>query len=191
MGKELVARAIHEESGRQGKPLVPIDCGAIPENLLESELFGHEKGAFTGADRRKEGLFVIAEGGTLFLDEIGNLPPGIQAKLLRVLQERKVLAVGSTTPRNLDVRFIAATNLPLETAVREGRFRQDLYYRLTEFAIVVPPLRERADDILLLAKRFREEASLELCRPVAAISEEAGRICAPTPGRGTSASCAT
>jgi DNA-binding NtrC family response regulator len=176
VGKELVARAIHEESGRQGKPLVPIDCGAIPENLLESELFGHEKGAFSGADRRKEGLFVIAEGGTLFLDEIGNLPPGIQAKLLRVLQERKVMAVGSTTPRKLDVRFIAATNVPLETAVREGRFRQDLYYRLTEFAIVVPPLRERADDILVLAKRFREEASLELCRPVAAISEEAGRM---------------
>jgi DNA-binding NtrC family response regulator len=176
VGKELVARAIHEESGRQGRPLVPIDCGAIPENLLESELFGHEKGAFSGADRRKEGLFVIAEGGTLFLDEIGNLPPGIQAKLLRVLQERKVLAVGSTTPRNLDVRFIAATNVPLETAVREGRFRQDLYYRLTEFTIVVPPLRERADDILLLAKRFREEASLELTRPVAAISEDAGRL---------------
>jgi DNA-binding NtrC family response regulator len=176
VGKELVARAIHEESGRAGKPLVPIDCGAIPENLLESELFGHEKGAFSSADRRKEGLFVIAEGGTLFLDEIGNLPPGIQAKLLRVLQERKVLAVGSTTPRNLDVRFIAATNVPLESAVREGRFRQDLYYRLTEFTIIVPPLRERADDILLLAKRFREEASLELCRPVAAISEEAARI---------------
>ncbi len=176
VGKELVARAIHEESGRAGRPLVPIDCGAIPENLLESELFGHEKGAFSSADRKKEGLFVIAEGGTLFLDEIGNLPPGIQAKLLRVIQERKVLAVGSTTPRNLDVRFIAATNVPLETAVREGRFRQDLYYRLTEFTIVVPPMRDRADDIVLLANRFRQEASLELCRPVAAISDEAARI---------------
>jgi DNA-binding NtrC family response regulator len=176
VGKELVARALHEESGRQGRPLVPIDCGAIPENLLESELFGHEKGAFSSADRRKEGLFVIAEGGTLFLDEIGNLPPGIQAKLLRVLQERKVLAVGSTTPRNLDVRFIAATNAPLESAVKEGRFRQDLYYRLTEFTIQVPPLRERTDDILVLARRFREEASLELCRPVAGISEDAARL---------------
>jgi DNA-binding NtrC family response regulator len=176
VGKELVARAIHEESTRAGKPLVAIDCGAIPENLLESELFGHEKGAFSGADRRKEGLFVLADGGTLFLDEIGNLPLGIQAKLLRVLQERKVLSVGSTAPRNLDLRFVAATNVPLDVAVREGRFRQDLYYRLTEFTIVVPPLRERGEDILLLARRFREEASVELRRAVGSISEEAGHL---------------
>jgi DNA-binding NtrC family response regulator len=176
VGKELVARALHEESPRHGKPLIPIDCGAIPENLLESELFGHEKGAFSGADRRKEGLFVLADGGTIFLDEIANLPLPIQAKLLRVLQERKVLAVGATVARHLDVRFIAATNTPLETAVKEGRFRQDLFYRLAEFTILVPPLRERGDDVLLLARRFREEASLELRRPVAAISEDACRV---------------
>jgi DNA-binding NtrC family response regulator len=176
VGKELVARALHEESPRHGKPLIPIDCGAIPENLLESELFGHEKGAFSGADRRKEGLFVLADGGTIFLDEIANLPLPIQAKLLRVLQERKVMAVGATIARHLDVRFVAATNIPLETAVKEGRFRQDLFYRLAEFTILVPPLRERGDDVLLLARRFREEASLELRRPVAAISEDACRV---------------
>jgi DNA-binding NtrC family response regulator len=176
VGKELVARALHEESERQGRPLIPIDCGAIPDNLLESELFGHEKGAFSGADRRKEGLFVLADGGTIFLDEIANLPMPIQAKLLRVLQERKLMAVGSTVSRQLDVRFIAATNVSLETAVKEGRFRQDLFYRLAEFTIMVPPLRERGDDVLLLARRFREEASLELRRPVAAISEDACRV---------------
>ena len=176
VGKELVARALHEESARQGKPLIPIDCGAIPENLLESELFGHEKGAFSGADRRKEGLFVLADGGTIFLDEIANLPLPIQAKLLRVLQERKLMAVGATVARQLDVRFIAATNVSLETAVKEGKFRQDLFYRLAEFTIQVPPLRERGDDVLLLARRFREEASLELRRPVAAISEDACRV---------------
>jgi DNA-binding NtrC family response regulator len=176
VGKELVARALHEESPRQGKPLIPIDCGAIPENLLESELFGHEKGAFSGADRRKEGLFVLADGGTIFLDEIANLPLPIQAKLLRVLQERKLMAVGATVARQLDVRFIAATNVSLETAVKEGKFRQDLFYRLAEFTIQVPPLRERGDDVLLLARRFREEATLELRRPVAAISEDACRV---------------
>jgi DNA-binding NtrC family response regulator len=176
VGKELVARALHEESGRQGKPLIPIDCGAIPENLLESELFGHERGAFSGADRRKEGLFALADEGTIFLDEIGNLPLPIQAKLLRVIQERKLMPVGATVARPIDVRFIAATNVPLENAVREGKFRQDLYYRLAEFTIVIPPLRERNDDVALLAGRFREEASLELRRPVAGISEEAARI---------------
>jgi DNA-binding NtrC family response regulator len=176
VGKELVARALHEESGRAGKPFVPIDCGAIPDNLLESELFGHEKGAFSGADRRKKGLFSLAHGGTLFLDEVGNLPVGIQAKLLRVLQERKVLPLGATSPRNLDVRFVAATNMPLEVAVREGRFRQDLYYRLAEFSLVVPPLRERGPDILLLAQRFIEDASVELRRPVAMLSEGAAQL---------------
>jgi DNA-binding NtrC family response regulator len=175
-GKEVVSRAIHEESTRAGKPLVAVDCGAIPENLLESELFGYEKGAFSGADKRKEGLFVLAEGGTVLLDEIGNLPIGTQAKLLRVLQERKVMALGATSARNLDVRFIAATNASLEQAVRDGRFRQDLYYRLQEFRIGVPALRERPEDILGLANRFRAEASLELRRPVAAISEEAAGL---------------
>jgi two-component system nitrogen regulation response regulator GlnG len=176
VGKELVARALHEESGRAGKPFVPIDCGAIPDNLLESELFGHEKGAFSGADRRKKGLFALAQGGTLFLDEVGNLPVGIQAKLLRVLQERKVLPLGATVPRNLDVRFVAATNVPLDVAVREGRFRQDLFYRLAEFTIAVPPLRERGADILLLAQRFIDDASVELRRPVPVLSEGATHL---------------
>jgi transcriptional regulator with PAS, ATPase and Fis domain len=176
VGKELVARALHDESGRAGKPFVPIDCGAIPDNLLESELFGHEKGAFSGADRRKKGLFSLAQGGTLFLDEVGNLPVGIQAKLLRVLQERKVLPLGATVPRNLDVRFVAATNVPLDSAVREGRFRQDLFYRLAEFTIAVPPLRERGADSVLLAQRFIEDASVELHRPVPALTEEARRL---------------
>jgi two-component system nitrogen regulation response regulator GlnG len=176
VGKELVARALHEESGRAGKPFVPIDCGAIPDNLLESELFGHEKGAFSGADRRKKGLFSLAQGGTLFLDEVGNLPVGIQAKLLRVLQERKVLPLGATVPRQLDVRFVAATNVPLECAVREGRFRQDLYYRLAEFTIAVPPLRDRGADVLLLAQRFIEDAGVELRRPATVLSDAAAQL---------------
>jgi two-component system nitrogen regulation response regulator GlnG len=176
VGKELVARALHEESGRASKPFVPIDCGAIPDNLLESELFGHEKGAFSGADRRKKGLFSLAQGGTLFLDEVGNLPVGTQAKLLRVLQERKVLPLGATVPRALDVRFVAATNVPLDAAVREGRFRQDLYYRLAEFTLVVPPLRDRGGDVLLLAQRFIDDAALELGRPAPLLSSAAANL---------------
>ncbi len=173
VGKEVVARALHEESPRADKPFVAIDCGALPETLLESELFGHEKGAFSGADRRKEGLLFMAEGGTLFLDEIGNMPMGLQAKLLRVLQERKVMPVGATTPRPLDARFIAATNVTLENAVKEGRFRQDLYYRLAEFVVHVSPLRERAEDVAYLARKFMEEASVELRRPVRGFDDEA------------------
>jgi DNA-binding NtrC family response regulator len=173
VGKEVVARAIHDLSPRAEGPFVAIDCGAIPENLLESELFGHEKGAFSGADRRKDGLLQVAHAGTLLVDEVGNLPPGTQAKLLRVLQERQVLPLGSTTPRKLDARFIFATNVSLEEAAKEGRFRSDLFYRLAEFTITVPPLRERGRDTLMLARRFLDEANVELRRAVAGFDEEA------------------
>jgi DNA-binding NtrC family response regulator len=184
VGKEVVARSIHDLSPRAAGPFVAIDCGAIPENLLESELFGYEKGAFSGADRRKDGLLQVAQAGTLLLDEVGNLPPGTQAKLLRVLQERQVLPLGSTAPRKLDARFIFATNVSLEEAAKEGRFRSDLFYRLAEFTITVPPLRERGRDILLLARRFLDEANAELRRAVAGFDEAAAQelMAHPWPG---------
>jgi DNA-binding NtrC family response regulator len=172
-GKELAARALHEESSRRGKPFVAIDCGAIAENLLESELFGHEKGSFSGADRKKEGQLVLAQGGTVFLDEIGNLPLTLQSKMLRVLQERQVRPVGADKPVPINVRFIAATNAPLEAEAKAGRFRQDLYYRLAEFTLDLPSLRERREDIPALARKFTEEAGLELRRPVSTIEEGA------------------
>ncbi len=172
-GKELVARAIHEQSARREKLFIALDCGAIPETLIESELFGYERGAFTGADRRKEGHFTLAEGGSLFLDEIANLPLTTQSKLLRVLQERQVQPLGAKHAVPLDVRIIAASNVPLEAEMRAGRFRQDLYYRLNEFTISLPPLRERQSDIIYLAKRFLAEAGMELRRPVHGVSDEA------------------
>jgi DNA-binding NtrC family response regulator len=173
-GKELVARAIHLLSGRRKKPFVAVDCGAIPDTLIESELFGYEKGAFTGAHQRKEGQFPLANGGSLFLDEIVNLPVPTQSKLLRALQERQVQALGSKQPVQVDVRIIAASNLRLEQEVRAGRFRQDVYYRLNEFVIALPPLRER-DDILHLANDFLAEASIEFGRPCREISEAAAK----------------
>lgn len=172
-GKELVARAVHQSSSRRDQPFVPVDCGAIPENLLESELFGYEKGAFTGADRRKPGLFQVARGGSVFLDEVGNLPPATQAKLLRAIQERQIQPLGGTSTVAIDVRFIAATNQALETQVAAGHFRADLYYRLAEYTIKLPSLRERLDDIIPLAGRFAEEASIELRRHVAGLSDGA------------------
>jgi DNA-binding NtrC family response regulator len=172
-GKELVARALHQQSQRRDRPFVALDCGAIPETLIEAELFGHEKGAFTGADRRREGHFVLADGGTLFLDEIGNLPVPTQGKLLRVLQERQVQALGGRQPRPVDVRIVAASNARLEDLARSGQFRQDLYYRLGEFTISLPPLRERPEDIPYLAQRFVEEAAMDLARPVSRISPAA------------------
>jgi len=175
-GKELVARAIHHLSPRRREPFVALDCGAIPETLIESELFGHEKGAFTGADQRKTGYFQLAEGGSLFLDEISNLPLNTQAKLLRVLQERVVHPVGGRQPVEVDVRIIATANVLLEHESRAGRFRQDLYYRLNEFTIILPPLRERTDDVLFLANRFLAEACLEFARPMSSISEEAAQL---------------
>jgi len=173
-GKELAARALHEESSRRQKPFVAVDCGALAENLLESELFGHEKGAFTGADRKKEGQLVLAQGGTLFLDEVGNLPPGLQAKLLRVLQERQVKPVGAEKSIPIDVRFIAATNAPLEEEAKTGKFRQDLYYRLAEFTLRLPPLRERMEDLPPLTQRFMEEACVEFRKSVNQVPGETG-----------------
>jgi len=174
-GKELVARAIHQLSARCEKPFVAVDCGAIPDTLIESELFGYEKGAFTGAHQRKEGQFQLAGGGSLFLDEIVNLPLATQSKFLRALQERRVQSLGGKKPVPVDVRIIAASNVPLEGEVRTGRFRQDVYYRVNEFRITLPPLRER-DDILHLANEFLPEAGTELGRPCRKISEAAAQI---------------
>jgi DNA-binding NtrC family response regulator len=153
-GKELVAKALHYNSRRQFAPFVPINCSALPENLLESELFGHRKGAFTGAISDKEGLFQEANGGTIFLDEIGSMPPLLQSRLLRVLQEKEVRRVGDNIPSYVNVRVLAATNEPLEKIIKEGKFREDLYYRLNVIAINLPSLRERKDDLPLLAGHF-------------------------------------
>jgi transcriptional regulator with PAS, ATPase and Fis domain len=153
-GKELIARAIHYFGPRRAAPLVEINCAALPPDLVESELFGHERGAFTDAHASKPGLAEAADGGTLFLDEIGELEPAVQAKLLRVVEDRRVRRVGAVRDRAIDVRFIAATNRSLETAVEEGRFRADLYYRLKIIELTAPPLRERGDDIVQLAEHF-------------------------------------
>jgi len=174
-GKELVARAIHQLSARREKPFVAVDCGAIPDTLIESELFGYEKGAFTGAHERKEGQFQLAGGGTLFLDEIVNLPLPTQSKLLRALQQRQVQPLGSKRAVPVAVRITAASNVPLEQEVRLGRFRADVYYRLNEFVITLPPLRER-DNILQLANGFLAEAGAELGRPCRSISEAAAQV---------------
>jgi len=158
-GKELVARELHRQSARAAQALVVVNCGAIPDELIESELFGHEKGAFTGADRRRVGLFEAADGGTLFLDEVGELPLAVQPVLLRALQFGEIRPVGSTRTRTVDVRVVAASNQDLAIAVREGRFREDLFYRLCTFQIEVPPLRARPEDIPLLAKTFLAAAT--------------------------------
>ncbi|WP_373044938.1 sigma-54-dependent transcriptional regulator [Vulgatibacter sp.] len=166
VGKELVARAIHERSPRAEKEFVAVNCGAIPEGLIESELFGHERGAFTGANHAKPGLFEVAHGGTLFLDEIGELPLQVQVKLLRALQQRTIRSVGGVKDVEVDVRIVAATNRDLAEEVRAGRFREDLFYRLNVIGLKVPPLRERREDVLLLAehflRRFGEEQGREL-----------------------------
>lgn len=172
-GKEVIARAIHQASPRSKAPFIPVDCGAIPETLLESELFGHEKGAFTGAEVQKPGKFELAEGGTVFMDEISNMPLGSQAKLLRVLQEKKVYRVGGTKPINVNVRVLAASNQDLHELMMSDSFRRDLFYRLNEFAIAIPPLRERKEDIPYLAKRFLDMANIELKKSVKGFSESA------------------
>jgi len=172
-GKELVAQAIHDASPRSGGAFVPVDCGAIPETLLESELFGHEKGAFTDAKFQKSGKIESARGGTLFLDEISNMPLGSQAKLLRVLQEKKVYRVGSSKPIDIDVRLLVASNKDLFALLESGSFRPDLFFRLNEFTITVPPLRERKEDIYYLVKRFLDITNAELNKNVKGFSESA------------------
>jgi two-component system, NtrC family, response regulator GlrR len=165
-GKELIARAVHVASGRKEKPFVAINCAALPENLLESELFGHEKGAFTGAVRSSKGLFLQANEGTILLDEIGDMPLSLQAKLLRVLQERQFYPVGGDQPREVDVRVIAATNKDLEKQVEQGVFREDLYYRLHVIPIAIPPLRDRKEDIPPLAEHFLRKAGAQMQKNV-------------------------
>jgi formate hydrogenlyase transcriptional activator len=168
-GKELIARAIHDASPRKDRPLIRINCGAIPEGIVESELFGHEKGAFTGAMQRRIGRFELADKGTLFMDEVGELPLETQVKLLRVLQEQEFERVGSTTPMKVDVRLIAATNRDVEKEVAEGRFRADLFYRLNVFPIRIPPLRERPDDVPLLVQYFLAQFQRKMARSLKSV----------------------
>jgi DNA-binding NtrC family response regulator len=172
-GKEVIAQAIHNQGDRKNKKFVAINCAAIPEELLESELFGHAKGSFTGATGQKSGLFEEAEGGTIFLDEIGDMPLSLQAKLLRVLQERKIRPVGSNVSKDINVRIIAATHRDLRTAMVDGQFREDLYYRLSVIPIVIPPLRERPEDIFPLAEYFLKKACTKTDSPLRSFTEGA------------------
>jgi len=183
-GKELVARAIHEQSDRAAQPFVAVNCAAIPENLLESELFGHVRGSFTGAVQNKSGLFEMADRGTLFFDEIGELSPPLQVKLLRAIQDKSIRRVGGTGDRRVDVRIIAATNRRLEEEVATGRFREDLYYRLNVIEIELPPLRDRVDDVPLLLHHFVEKYAAELGRTIRGFSDEVLEILSryPFPG---------
>jgi two-component system response regulator FlrC len=171
-GKELLARYIHKTSRRIDKPFIAVNCAAIPDNLLESELFGHEKGSFTGAVERKTGKFELADGGTILLDEIGEMTSTLQAKLLRVLQEREIDRVGGKQPLPVDVRVIATTNRDLQKEISAGRFREDLYYRLSVFPLQLPPLRDRADDIELLADHFAGKFSVKLNKKISGYTEE-------------------
>ncbi len=173
VGKDLIARAIHHHSPRADRPFVKINCTALPENLMESELFGYEKGAFTGANTTKPGKFEQADTGTVFLDEIGDVPPSIQVKLLRILQEREFERLGSNKTRHIDVRVLAATNVDLRAALEQGTFREDLYYRLNVLPISIPPLRERKEDIPYLARHFVKKLKQDLGSAVESISENA------------------
>jgi two-component system, NtrC family, response regulator AtoC len=175
-GKDLIAKAIHYESTREEKAFVAINCSAIPETLMEAELFGHEKGAFTDAKQMKKGLFEVADGGTLFLDEIGELSPLLQAKLLRVLEDQVIRRVGGVRDMQVNVRVIAASNRDLEKAVREGQFRQDLYYRLAIIAIFIPPLRDRKEDILPLVDFFIDRYNRRFKKSVTGITDETRRL---------------
>jgi len=172
-GKELIARAIHFNGPRKEGPFVAVNCGAISETLLESELFGHRRGAFTGASSDRKGVFEVAHGGTIFLDEVGEMTPAMQIKLLRVLQSGEIVPVGETEPRFVDVRVISATNRSLDTEVKEGRFREDLYYRLKVFPIALPPLRDRADDVALLAAHILQRTTEKFGKSVAGFSPDA------------------
>ena len=190
-GKDLAAKVIHYNSDRAPKPFMNITCSALPEALLESELFGHERGAFTGADRQKRGLLETADGGTVFLDEIGEMVPALQAKLLRFLEEKTFKRVGGAVDIHVDVRVIAATNRKLEEEVRAGRFREDLFYRLNVLPIVLPPLRERADDIPLLVEFYVDAYNAEFKKRVRGVAPRRWSGCRRTAGPATSASCAT
>ena len=177
VGKDIFSRIIHEHSLRkhvkQGKGLISVNCGAIPEGTIESELFGHVKGAFTGADKNRKGYFEEADGGTIFLDEIGELPLAMQVKLLRVLENGEIIPVGSSTAQKINVRVVAATNIDLVAAVRNGRFREDLYYRLQQISIYIPPLRERIDDIPLLFRKFSSDVAEKYHMPPIFLTEDA------------------
>ena len=177
VGKDVFSRIIHENSTRkhvrQGRGLISVNCGAIPEGTIESELFGHVKGAFTGADRSRKGYFEEADGGTIFLDEIGELPLAMQVKLLRVLENGEIIPVGSSTPQKIDVRVVAATNVDIVRAVREGRFREDLYYRLNQLSIYLPPLRARKEDIPLLFRKFSSDVAEKYHMPPIVLTEDA------------------
>ncbi len=175
-GKELVARFIHSESNRRDHIFIPVNCGAIPRDLVESEFFGHSRGAFTGATQEKKGYFEMANSGTIFLDEIGEAPPELQVKLLRVIQENEIMPVGHNRPKKVDVRIIASTNRDLKAEVLANRFRQDLFFRINVFSITIPPLRERKKDILPLAEFFLKQLSIKLNRRVGQFSEETGRL---------------
>jgi len=172
-GKELIARAIHQNSNRKNEAFIPINCGALPENLLESELFGHMKGAFTGAHQNKKGLFEEADGGTLFLDEIGEMSPATQVKLLRVLQDQEVRRVGANTGVKVDVRIVAATNQNLQSNIESGEFREDLYYRLQVIVLHLPPLRERSEEVLPLASHYLQSYAQKFRKPISGFSKEA------------------
>src|SRR5690606_2975145 len=175
-GKELIAQQIHKKSNRRDKPFVAINCGALRETLLESELFGHERGAFTGAYARKIGLAEVANGGTLFLDEIGELSPGIQSKLLRFLQEGEIYRVGGKDPIRVDIRLISATNRELEKEVLRGNFREDLFYRINTIMIQMPPLRRRKEDVVLLVDHFLSRGQNAILGRGRHMSEEAMKI---------------
>jgi two-component system, NtrC family, response regulator HupR/HoxA len=175
-GKELIARYIHIESNRSDQIFIPVNCGAIPRELVESEFFGHARGAFTGASQEKKGFFEMAHGGTIFLDEIGEAPPELQVKLLRVIQEGEIMPLGLHQPRSVDVRIIASTNRDLKAEVEAGRFRQDLYFRINVFSVTIPPLRERTKDVLPLAEFFLKQFSTKLNRRVAGFRQETCRL---------------
>lgn len=170
VGKGEIAKLIHRTSNRKEGPFIVVDCGSIPDTLIESELFGYEKGAFTGAEKRKEGMFELANNGTIFLDEVSNLPYSAQAKLLRFLQDKEIQPLGSQKPIKVDVRVIAASNIPLEEKVKTGSFREDLFHRLNEFMIYIPPLRERGEDVFILTDYFIKQANKEFNKNVKSIS---------------------
>lgn len=175
-GKELIARAVHQNSDRKDEAFIPINCGALPENLLESELFGHVKGAFTGAHQNKKGMFEEADGGTLFLDEIGEMSPATQVKLLRVLQDQEVRRVGANTGVEVDVRIVAATNQNLMSNIESGAFREDLYYRLQVIVLHLPPLRERVEEILPIATHYLQEYAQKFRKPLKGFSKSAEKV---------------